>query len=86
MTSESEAKRIRSTGRLTSHLPSGEVYFTSSPTTLHSTVFCGGPSIVECEVPKGIARIEDEFPDGERHFTVRARDVRYVVILPHEHT
>ena len=79
LTSIEDARLIRKTGKIDS--PYGEVYFTSRSNSMHSTVHCGGPVIVSCEAPNKVVHLEDEFPDGEKHYRILSRDMNHVSVI-----
>ena len=50
-----------------------EVYFSTKPDGAASTSY--GTEVVSVEIPEQYANLDDEFPDGEQHYWVTAKDI-----------
>lgn len=74
-TSPENAEIIKTTGNWQSKIRTSqgtEVYF-SNRTKGQAGGY--GEEVVEIEVPKEVAHLDDEFPDGERHYWIDAADL-----------
>jgi hypothetical protein len=66
-------------GRMQSRENTGEVYFS---TRLDGQAVGYGSGVVHVRVPGSLVDLEDEFPDGERHYRIRAGDLAAEHFLP----
>lgn len=72
-TSAESAKALAATRDWKSKENTQEAYFS----TLRDGQASGyGTTVVSVLVPEGIARLDDEFPDGEQHYAVKVSDLR----------
>ena len=79
-TTPEAAELIRATRRMVSREHDGAVYF-STRRDGQATGY--GADVVELRVPESLAQLDDEFPDGELHYRVLAKDLRpdYFVVV-----
>jgi hypothetical protein len=76
-TSPENANVIKTTGDWQSKIRTSqgtEIYFSNSP---EGQAGGYGKAVVEIEIPEEFTHLDDEFPDGERHYWVDAADLRY---------
>lgn len=82
-TSEKAADKIYDTERFTSNINTSfgtEIYFSNKPSGAISGY---GPSLVAVDIPEKYIHIDDEFPDGEKHYRVSAADLlRFGRLVP----
>jgi hypothetical protein len=78
-TSPANAQAIVQSGQWQTNYGSGELYFSTDPRSNYISGF--GTAVVHVRVPENIAAPEDEFPNGEMHYTINMRDMRpnYIV-------
>lgn len=72
-TSADAAAAILTGCAMTSRENTQEAYFSTRPDG-HATGY--GTTVVHVRVPAHLARLDDEFPDGELHYRVRVADLR----------
>ena len=72
-TTTEAAATIYAEQRMTTKYPTGEVWFSNRITGQGEGY---GEAIVHIRIPEEMATLDDEFPDGEEHYTVQARDLR----------
>ncbi|WP_100514285.1 hypothetical protein [Mycobacteroides abscessus] len=72
-TSAVNAKNIAANGEWQSKEHTQVVYFSNRRTGQAEGY---GPVVVSVIVPKEIAQLDDEFPDGEEHYTIKISDLR----------
>lgn len=73
-TSNDAAREIRRTGTFTSKENTGDVYF-SNRRNGHAAVGYGN-AVVTVNVHASQCVLDDEFPNGERHYRVKASAIR----------
>lgn len=82
-TSKRAADKIYDTGKFTSNIDTSfgtEIYFSNKPSGAISGY---GPSLVAVDIPEKYTHIDDEFPDGEKHYRVSAADLlRFGRLVP----
>ena len=74
-TSPEKAKLIKSTGRFDSKIKTNfgtEIYFSNRP---DGSATGYGEGLVSVVIPSQYANLDDEFPDGEQHYWVSAKDL-----------
>lgn len=69
-TTPEAAAAIVATGRWVSRENTRDVYFSTSATGGQADGY--GVAVVHVRVPEVLAELDDEFPDGEQHYRVRA--------------
>jgi hypothetical protein len=72
-TSPENAEQINQDRRMHSKENTGEVFF-STHKDGQGTGY--GEGVVRVRVPARLAELDDEFPSGEQHYRIRARDLR----------
>ncbi len=84
-TSVEAAREIQRTGRMVSRENTGEV-FLSNRMRGHGEGY--GPAVVVVDAPRTELVLDDEFPDGEKHYRVHARHINpsriMRVVIPNE--
>lgn len=73
-TTPEAAAAIMRERRMTSKEWDGSLYFSTARTGGQADGY--GATIVHVRVPADVAELDDEFPDGEQHYRVKARDLR----------
>lgn len=68
-TTPEAARAIRSAGQWVSKEWTNEVYFSDVQNGMASGY---GTAVIHVRIPLTMAHLDDEFPDGERHFRVKA--------------
>ncbi|MGI6797929.1 hypothetical protein [Gordonia sihwensis] len=77
-TSTSSADQIIRTGNWQSQEHDSSVYFSTASS---GSADGYGPVVLMIDIDPAIAMIDDEFPDGEQHYRVYARDLVGVPVL-----
>ena len=72
-TTPEAAAQILATGRMDSRENTREAYF-STRREGHAEGY--GEGVVHLRIPRYLAELEDEFPDGEQHYRVMVADLR----------
>ena len=78
-TTPEAARQIHAGGAWVSRENTAEVYFSDR---LNGEAVGYGPAVVMVAIPQHLAELEDEFPDGEHHYRVRAADLRPEHVTP----
>jgi hypothetical protein len=76
-TDADSAKEILRTGRLKSHMSSGEIY-AASREGLSGDATGYGDEVIALRVPTDKLSLDDEFPSGEKHYTFKPRHAEIV--------
>jgi hypothetical protein len=66
------AAAIRRAGAFVSRYPDGRVWFSNRR---EGQAEGYGGAVVVVNIPDALLELDDEFPDGEQHFTARAVDI-----------
>lgn len=71
-TSAERAREIERSGRFVSLENTSEVYFSNRR---RGQAEGYGVAVVHVRIPESLAELDDEFPDGELHYRVRAHHI-----------
>jgi GNAT superfamily N-acetyltransferase len=79
-TSHEAAREIHRTGRMVSKENTSEVFVSNRR---HGQAEGYGEAVVELHVPREHLRLDDEFPDGEKHYAIHASHIGPENVGPH---